>query len=344
MSSSKLAPGCSTLTQEQYDHFMAKGYVHLHDCFTKEQAAYWLKDVWVRLGLNPNDRASWKNPAVPEDPYGVKIHMPAQRSVKVSEFAPKAWGAIVDLVGGEDKIVENTKYWRDNFIVNLGHEPNGRAADIDDPKALENWHTDGDTFRHFLDSPDQGLVMTPVWSDEVKHLGGPTFIAPDSIEIVSKYLLEHPEGYMPGAGIFDYKALALQCKEFVECVSKVGDVLICHPFMLHSASHNTLRIPRFITNPNVILKEPFRFDLPWDQLSPIERKTLKSIGKEAPFKFEIVGERARFPGKRFQYWNDSHDYELNRLKEYGTADSFVDNSGILIKGYNSKAIIGGSLK
>ena len=32
----------------------------------------------------------------------------------------KAWGAIADLVGGEDKIEEYTTVWGDSFIVNLG--------------------------------------------------------------------------------------------------------------------------------------------------------------------------------------------------------------------------------
>lgn len=32
----------------------------------------------------------------------------------------KAWGAITDLVGGEDKIEEYTTVWGDSFIVNLG--------------------------------------------------------------------------------------------------------------------------------------------------------------------------------------------------------------------------------
>ena len=266
-----LAPGCTTLTQEQYDHFMEKGYVIIHDCFTKEQAAWMLKDVWVRMGLNPNDKDSWHNPADPQALFGVKIHMPGQRTVKVSEFSPKAWGAICDLVGGEHKITEDTKYWKDNFIVNLGEKDTGRVPDTEAPKALEGWHTDGDTFKHFLDSPDQGLVMTPIWSDEVKHLGGPTFIAPDSIEVVCKFLLEHPEGVMPGAE-FGYRRRIDDCKEFVECISKLGDVVLCHPQMLHTSSHNTLRIPRFMTNPTVILKEPFRFDLPWDQLSLVEAR------------------------------------------------------------------------
>jgi hypothetical protein len=41
----------------------------------------------------------------------------------------------------------------------------------------------------------------------------------------------------------------------------VGDVVLMHPLMVHSASRNSLRIPRIIANPPVALKETFEFDL-----------------------------------------------------------------------------------
>jgi hypothetical protein len=319
------APGCQTLTQEQVDFFMDKGYLILHNCFTKEQAAYWLKDVWVRMGLNPNDKSTWYNENDPNSPFGAKIHLPGQRSVHVSEFAPKAWAAICDLVGGEDKISENTKRWRDNFIVNLGEQnPDMDRVDTENPHALENWHTDGGFFLHFLDSPEQGLLVTPVWSDEIKHRGGATFIAPDSIPVVAKELYDHPEGLMPGGPVNAYTRLSNQCKEFVELTGKVSDVIICHPFMLHSASHNALRVPRFITNPAISLKEPFKYDKPQDQLSIVEKTTLKALGLET-LSYQITGKRKIFPSMRDDMWARVQKEELERLRAYGTAEEF-DNS------------------
>jgi hypothetical protein len=37
---------------------------------------------------------------------------------------------------------------------------------------------------------------------------------------------------------------------------------------------------RIITNPPIAVKEPFRFDLPAEQLSLVERKTLAALGKD----------------------------------------------------------------
>lgn len=317
------APGMTVLSQEDLDHFSEKGYVILHDCFSKEQAAYWLKDVWVRLGMNPNDKSTWS----------VKPHMPVQRTVKIKEFSPKAWGGICDLIGGEDKVHPNTQYWRDNFIVNLGDSSTESMESI--PQQLTNWHCDGDTFNHFLDSPDQALVVTPIWSDEIKHGGGATFIAPDSIAVVAKYLADHPEGVMPGP-TFGYLDLIKECKEFVELTGKVGQVILMHCLTLHSASHNSLRIPRFITNPGVIRTVPYRFDLPEDQLCPVEKKTLKALGKTS-YKFEIKGERLRFRGGRYELWNKMHNAELARLKVYGTAEHFMNDP--LLSEFREKGIL-----
>lgn len=325
--SSTPAPGCQFLTQEQVDFFVENGYLILQDCFTKEQAAWMLKDVWVRLGLNPNDKSSWNNPNDPNSPFGTKIHMPAQRTVSVKDFAPKAWSAICDLIGGADKATEESGYWRDNFIVNLGEKnPDMDRVDTERPLKLENWHCDGGFFRHFIDSPEQGLLITPIWSDEIKHRGGATFCAPDSIGVVAQHLIDHPEGLMPGSKLFAYHSLAEQCKRFVELTGKVSDVVICHPFMLHSASHNVLGIPRFITNPPVSLKEPFQYNKPKDQLTIVERTTLKSLGLES-LDYNITGKREIFPSSRHELWARTQKEELARLREYGTADEF--DSGIV---------------
>jgi hypothetical protein len=46
--------------------------------------------------------------------------MPSHTSVPITEFAPKAWAAICQLVGGEERVSDETRVWRDSFIVNLG--------------------------------------------------------------------------------------------------------------------------------------------------------------------------------------------------------------------------------
>jgi hypothetical protein len=38
------------------------------------------------------------------------------------------------------------------------------------------------------------MAVVPIYSPEIKHCGGATYIAPDSVSLVAKYLLEHSEG------------------------------------------------------------------------------------------------------------------------------------------------------
>lgn len=48
-----------TLSQAQIGHFLEHGWVKLSDCFTREQAAELQETLWIRLGMNPNDKATW---------------------------------------------------------------------------------------------------------------------------------------------------------------------------------------------------------------------------------------------------------------------------------------------
>ena len=77
------------------------------------------------------------------------VHMPSRRRLDVHEFAPRAW------------------------------EPASATS--------PGWHKDGDFFRHFLDSPEQGLLTLVLWSD-VEHQGGATFVAADSVGPVARFL------------------------------------------------------------------------------------------------------------------------------------------------------------
>lgn len=54
----------------------------------------------------------------------------------------------------------------------------------------DGWHNDGDFFVHFLDSPEQGLLVIPLWSD-IQPLGGGTVICPDGIAHVAKHMVSN---------------------------------------------------------------------------------------------------------------------------------------------------------
>ena len=70
--------------------------------------------------------------------------MPEHAFTDIRDIAPKAWDAICELAGGEDRVSEKSKMWSHGFIVNLGTvEGEGKVIG---PKELDNWHVDGDFF------------------------------------------------------------------------------------------------------------------------------------------------------------------------------------------------------
>ena len=72
-----------------------------------------------------------------------------------------------------------------------------------------------------------------------------------------------------------------QCSDFIELTGRTGDVVLLHPYILHSASNNPSGRPRFITNPNVSLAEPMNFnrDDPADH-SLVELAVLRALDVE----------------------------------------------------------------
>jgi len=129
----------------------------------------------------------------------------------MKDFCPKAWAAICELSGGEDRVDAAVQpipglggvaedidmaVISDAFIVNVGSKEDAdkwnsaskegsATVDFDgtkltpaqrallDPHDRTNWHVDGDFFHHFLDSKEQGLLPIVIFSD-IKTGGGGT--------------------------------------------------------------------------------------------------------------------------------------------------------------------------
>lgn len=99
------------LTEEQKAQFLEHGFIKIEKCFSRAKAAEFTSNLWTRLGYDPNDKLTW----VEE-----RIHMQYHQHLHVPEFSPKAWSAMCQLLGGEDRISMYTRGWNDTFIVNLG--------------------------------------------------------------------------------------------------------------------------------------------------------------------------------------------------------------------------------
>ncbi|KXX82566.1 Ribonucleoside-diphosphate reductase large subunit [Madurella mycetomatis] len=316
----------SVLTPEEKEHFLKHGWVKIPNAFTKEQAESVTKDVWIRLGMSPTDQSTWTR---------LRTNMPSHTEFDASQFAPRAWAAICELCGGEERVEPASKMWKDSLIVNLGAaEHEGKPIP---PQELPEWHVDGDFFVHYLDSREQGLLVTPLFTDILPN-GGGTMICPEAIPKVAKHLLEHPEGVSPrmtprgeeGFGretsLDWFNAVAKSCDNFVEATGNLGDVYLMHPLMLHAPSSNALRKVRIITNPPVSLREPFCFDREDGNYSLVEQVTLRALGKERLSGWKITGPREGVVPERVRIQERMRMEELKRLEELKRAEAGVQVS------------------
>ena len=108
---------------------------------------------------------------------------------------------------------------------------------------------------------------------------------------------------------------------FHEMTGEVGDVILLHPLMLHSASKNGLRNIRIITNPPVSLLEPFNFDRGTDDPSAyslVELKTIRDLGGFEKLRgWRISGERKPVVPERLRVQARMMEEENRRLRESG---------------------------
>lgn len=304
----------SALTPEDVDHWMKYGYVVIRNAFSEDKAREWSKGLWTRLGYSLDDKSSW---------ILDRVNMPVHNWEVCETFAPKAWAAICDLSGGSDRLPETGVPFGDNFICNFGRDE-FVGQDID-PRTLDNWHVDDDSFTHFLDSPEQSLLLIPLFSN-IKPGGGGTVICPDGISVIARHLLEHPEGVSPrmvpqgekpqhrDLDWFSEKIQQFPRDSFHEMTGNIGDVVLMHPLMLHSASRNTLRTPRVITNPRSTMKEPFQFSREnLEDYSLIELKTLDAL-RVTKLEYQITGKREQLNPTRTKMHEDMKQQELLRLQ------------------------------
>lgn len=83
--------------------------------------------------------------------------------------------------------VVGTRNWHNGFIVNCG-KPEYKPDDELDFRTLDNWHVDGDFFIHYLDSPEQALLVIPLFSDIEPKCGG-TVLCSDGVGVFAKHLV-----------------------------------------------------------------------------------------------------------------------------------------------------------
>ena len=263
------------LTKHEKSKFIGDGFIVVQSAFdpSHPRISAWIEGVWERCGLSSHEPESW-----PE-----RVHLPSDDSLPFKEVAPEAYEKVMCLLGGEDR-TKGELCLHNGFICNFGI---GRDEPWKELKDSGGWHADGDFFRHFLDSPEQSCLIGSYYTD-VGHQGGATLISPGSHQVVAKFLAEHPEGVLPD--FVGENRLIEKCHQFLELTASAGDIVIMHPFMLHSSSQNKNGQVRLMNNNNLGLKHNLNFNRPDQAYSLVESAILNALHLQN-LDFSIVGER-----------------------------------------------------
>jgi len=271
------------LSPLQVEQFTELGYTQLEGAFPRAQALAAQHFLWEQVsmrGPRPDDRDTWTQPMVHiKEAYSDPVFQ-ACATERLAE-------AIEDLVGPGRWATRGRPsgwgWWPVNFAL-------GADRPWDVPAG--GWHWDGQHFRHYVDAPNQGLLLLCLFS-EIRPHGGGTVVAEGSHRVVADFLHRHPEGLelgdaihgcnhshpwlaeLTGAGASrsgdtspapagprverfmenTYVDSAGNRLRVAETGGNPGDVLLCHPFLYHAASQNHLGVPRFMCNRTTPLRE-----------------------------------------------------------------------------------------
>ena len=315
---------CTELTCAEAAHFVKHGYVVVKAAFPREMADVLCESTWTELetnfGIERTDPHTWEG--VSTGRSRMQGHVRTQGSgarFPLKTRAPRAFAAQADVVGGARRVPDggNSLSWGDAAIGNF-RVPDGPAWQ---PPAVrqQGWHKDGHHFRHFINSPEQGLLTVPIYTDILPRSGG-TFIARDSIAPVARLLAQCPAGVHPDGTQAGYliPGLIEQCADFAELTGEAGDVVLVHPYMLHRVSVNPSNRPRFIANMPVVLAQPMCFARPpGDAYSLVELAVLRALNLP---RFDFKPTRAPLRVQPFPFRDEAEANKQRRLVEREMAE------------------------
>lgn len=272
------------LSATDVEQFIELGWVRVPQAFNRRDALKAQDVLWQQVekrDVKRDDKSTWTKPMIQ---INETYDTPEFRACDTERLSD----AIEDLVGEGRWAGRGTPnrwgWWPVNFA---------KGADVNWNVPTGGWHWDGIHFRHYVDSPDQGLLCLCMFSD-IGPQGGGTVVVEGSHKVVARYLSTQPDGVELGEGIQSVnqhhewfrKLTGLEEGELslhdnpdrinyfmnntfvdengihlhvLETMAEAGDVFLCHPFLYHAASQNLAGIPRFMCNRTTPLKE--RMDL-----------------------------------------------------------------------------------
>jgi hypothetical protein len=127
-------------------------------------------------------------------------------------------------------------------------------------------------------SRDRALLLLFLFSD-VGELDAPTRIRVGSHQDVARLLAPAGEEGLSFSQVAQQLAISAHRPE-VSATGEAGTVYLCHPFLVHAAQRHQGTEPRFLAQPPIGLKEPFKLEREDGDYSPAEQAIRIALGRE----------------------------------------------------------------
>jgi hypothetical protein len=238
------------LSTHQIREFKEVGFTTLRNGFSSVLAADVCRALSQRIGIDLTDRAQWTQPRI-------SLRENLDESPYTDPLNERFIAAVDQLVGAGRWVLRPAMGWWPVTFPGFDHAPYGG-----------DWHVDGD-FRHHVGSREQAILPLFCFTSVRRGWGG-TLLARGSHLTAAGLLATAEPG---GMSQFDLgQAVARRFDEtgwdVAETEAFSGDVVLCHPLLLHASNPNHGLGPRVMAQPRFDLVGPRRAR--GDDLSPME--------------------------------------------------------------------------
>ena len=242
------------------DRFIADGFVKITGAFDRELGLRCQDQLWTTTGLDRGAPASWTESLV-------RVAAMASPEFTASANTDALTAAFDALVGPGG--------WRPR--LGMGTFPL-RFPSAEPPREA-GWHVEASFYgadgpRLNLRSRGRALLMLFLYSD-VGPDDAPTAIRVGSHRAVPKVLAEYGSDGAPWMPVCERVVPETEQCEVVSATGRIGDVYLCHPFVVHSATAHRGAVPRFMAQPP--LEPTGELDLAAQHPSPVAAAVLDGL-------------------------------------------------------------------
>jgi hypothetical protein len=241
------------------DTFVRDGFVAVRGAFDEATAAACMQLIWAvlaRVGISAEDRSTWSPPLVrigcPDgEPFARAAASPALSAAYDELIGASRWTRPAG-VGGTVPV----RFPSEDYPGEAGYHIEG------------NWWG-GEEYWTNVRSKGRGLLALFLFSD-VDPDDAPTRLIMGSHLFVPAVLGPAGEAGLPGGDVPARLQPSVLCRRAADATGRAGDVYLCHPFIVHTATwpHRGTE-PRMMAQPAIAVPDGFAID--GSDASPVAR-------------------------------------------------------------------------